>query len=83
MTEAFGLFIKWGSSVINSKIEEMKKIAKMFNKHLEGVCNALISSFSNAMAERLNGKIQEVKSTTRGTEHSIILEVQYFSLTVV
>ena len=66
MTEAFGLFIKWGSSVINSKIEEMKKIAKMFNKHLEGVCNALTSNFSNAMAERLNGKIQEVKSTARG-----------------
>ncbi len=72
MTEAFCLFIKWGSSVINSKIEEIKKIAKMFNKFLEGVCNALTSGFSNAMAERLNGKIKEVKATARGTEPSII-----------
>jgi transposase len=66
MAEAVGLFIKWGSSVIHSRIAEMFKVAKMFNKHLEGVCNALVSKFSNAMAERLNGKIQEVKSTARG-----------------
>jgi transposase len=38
----------------------------MFNRHLEGVCNALVETFSNAMAERLNGKIQEVKSRSRG-----------------
>jgi len=38
----------------------------MFNNHLEGVCNALVERFSNAMAERLNGKIQEVKSVGRG-----------------
>jgi len=66
MPEAIGMFIKWGASVINAKINEMLKIAKMFNNHLSGVCNALISKHSNAMAERLNGKIQEVKSTARG-----------------
>ena len=38
----------------------------MFNNHLEGVCNAMVESFSNAMAERLNGKIKEVKSVGRG-----------------
>jgi len=64
--EALSLFWKWGASVLRTNIEEMKKVAKMFNNHLNGVCNAMVESFSNAMAERLNGKIQEVKSTARG-----------------
>ncbi len=64
--EALNLFWKWGASVIRTNIDEMKKVAKMFNNHLNGVCNAMVENFSNAMAERLNGKIQEVKSTARG-----------------
>jgi transposase len=65
-TEALSLFIKWGASVLKTNIKEVIKVAKMFNQHLDGVCNALVETFSNAMAERLNGKIQEVKSTGRG-----------------
>jgi transposase len=38
----------------------------MFNNHIKGVCNALTKRFSNAMAERLNGKIQEIKTVGRG-----------------
>ena len=38
----------------------------MFNNHIRGVINALTTSFSNAMAERLNGKIQEIKTAGRG-----------------
>ena len=51
---------------MKTNIKEVIKVAKMFNNHLEGVCNAMVESFSNAMAERLNGKIQEVKSVGRG-----------------
>lgn len=65
-TEALSLFIRWGASVLKTNIKEVIKVAKMFNNHLEGVCNAMVESFSNAMAERLNGKIQEVKSVGRG-----------------
>jgi len=64
--EAISLFIKWGASVLRNNIKEMVKVAKMFNAHLKGVCNALVQGFSNAMAERLNGKIQEIKATARG-----------------
>lgn len=38
----------------------------MFNNHLKGVINALTKNFPNAMAERLNGKIQEIKTVGRG-----------------
>ena len=64
--EAIPLFIKWGASVLNTNIKELIKVAKMFNNHIKGVCNALTLSFSNAMAERLNGKIQEIKTAARG-----------------
>ena len=66
IAEALSLFIKWGNSVLKTNIKEVIKVAEMFNHHLEGVCNALVESFSNAMAERLNGKIQEVKAVGRG-----------------
>lgn len=66
MPEAITLFIKWGASVLNTNIKELIKVAKMFNRHIKGVCNALTKSFSNAMAERLNGKIQEIKTVGRG-----------------
>ena len=38
----------------------------MFTNHIVGVCNALVETLSNAMAERLNGKIQEIKTIGRG-----------------
>ena len=66
LQEAVGLFIKWGASALNTGIGEVIKVAKMFNNHVKGVCNALIESYSNAMAERLNGKIQEIKTVARG-----------------
>ncbi|NQX84528.1 MAG: transposase [Flavobacteriaceae bacterium] len=66
ISEAFSLFVKWGASVLNTKIKELVKVAKMFNAHLKGVINALTNSFSNAIAERLNGKIQEIKTVGRG-----------------
>ena len=44
----------------------MNKVVNMFKNHLIGVTNALINTFTNAMAERLNGKIQEIKIAGRG-----------------
>ena len=64
--EAMGMFVKWGASVLNTNIKELIKVAKMFNDHIKGVCYALTENFSNAMAERLNGKIQEIKTAGRG-----------------
>ena len=38
----------------------------MFNNHIKGVVNALLMNLNNAMAERLNGKIQELKTIGKG-----------------
>lgn len=56
----------WLSFCVWEKIPEVMKVAEMFNRHIVGVCNALVENLSNGMAERLNGKIQEIKTIGRG-----------------
>ncbi len=63
---AFILFMRWAKSSKDFMIKETTKIVEMFKNHLQGIINALITSFNNAMAERLNGKIQELKTASRG-----------------
>jgi transposase len=60
------IFLEWHKAVEATEIKEVIKVAEMFSKHLKGVLNAMTGSLSNAMAERLNGKIQLLKSIGRG-----------------
>lgn len=64
--EAEQLLIHWAHDSFMQNIKEVNKIILMFLSHAKGVINALISNLNNAMAERLNGKIQELKLTARG-----------------
>lgn len=62
----FELYARWASDALRRQIKEVTKVVEMFNNHIKGVVNALITNFNNAMAERLNGKIQELKTVGRG-----------------
>lgn len=64
--EAFNRYSDWISFVNWEGIPELTKVANMFSNHIKGVCNALVEDTSNAMAERLNGKIQIIKTIGRG-----------------
>ena len=64
--ESEAIFEEWDKTVRNSGIGEIIKVAEMFGTHLRGVLNAMTSDVSNAMAERLNGKIQLLKTVGRG-----------------
>ena len=64
--EAEIIFAEWRQAVLESGVKEVIKVAEMFVNHLPGVINAMITKFNNAMAERLNGKIQLLKSIGRG-----------------
>jgi len=77
------IFAHWVMDALNQNVKEVTKVVKMFTNHISGVVNALIMNQSNAMAERLNGKIQELKTIGRGYRTLIILEVQSFFLTEV
>ena len=63
---AWSLFNQWTIDSKGKEIKEIDKVVDMFNSHIKGVVNALISNLTNAMAERLNGKIQELKTVGRG-----------------
>lgn len=63
---AWSLFNQWTIDSKGRNIKEIDKVVDMFNNHIKGVVNALISNLTNAMAERLNGKIQELKTVGRG-----------------
>ena len=64
--EAHKRFSDWLAFCNWENIPEISKVTKMFTNHIVGVCNALTETISNAMAERLNGKIQEIKTVGRG-----------------
>ncbi len=59
-------FKLWLEGVKEEAIKEVIPIAKMFERYREGICSALCYEQSNARAERINGKIQEVKTIGRG-----------------
>lgn len=65
-TSATEILTHWAQDSFMNGIREINKVILMFLNHARGVVNALISNLNNAMAERLNGKIQEVKSIGRG-----------------
>lgn len=60
------LFNRWAMDANQRKIKEIDKVVEMFNNHISGVINALLTNLTNAIAERLNGKIQELKTVARG-----------------
>jgi len=65
-SSGFVLYMQWAADSARRNINEVTKIVNMFNSHIAGVVNALVMNYSNAMAERLNGKIQELKTVGRG-----------------
>jgi len=64
--DALELLKNWATDSFRKGISEVNKIILMFLNHATGLINALISNLNNAMAERLNGKIQEIKFIAKG-----------------
>jgi transposase len=64
--QAKDYFKKWKRWVMRSKLPEMKKVAKMLAKHLEGLLNFTLYPITNAVSEGFNSKIQSLKADARG-----------------
>lgn len=56
----------WLTDVKTISLYHLTRVAKSFNEKFFPVCNALWNKASNALAERLNGGIQQLKSISRG-----------------
>ncbi|MCY4215474.1 MAG: transposase [Flavobacteriaceae bacterium] len=49
-----------------TSIQEVMKVAKMFQRHLDEIVHALTFKQNNAQSERIHGKIQPIKTVVRG-----------------
>ncbi len=57
---------RWYSWAIRSRLEPVKKVARMVEKHMEGIINAIHHGVTNARSESINSRIQWIKYTARG-----------------
>ena len=57
---------KWLQQARTTTLYHLLKVADTFENHFMAVANALWSKYSNAVAERINGAIQEIKSIGKG-----------------
>jgi len=57
---------RWHGWAIRSRLEPVKRVARMIQKHWQGVLNAATSNVTNALSEGLNSKIQWIKRKACG-----------------
>lgn len=62
--EAF--FDRWYSWVIRSRLDPIKKVARMLKEHLDGLLSYFRHPITNAVSEGFNSRIQSIKSAARG-----------------
>ncbi len=60
------IFAAWYSWAIRSRLEPIKRVARMLKRHLHGVLNAIESGVTNARLEGINTVIQGLKRAARG-----------------
>ena len=75
------IFEEWLFTALQSGIKEVVDVAIMFSNHINGIISAMTSKLNNAMAERLNGKIQLLKMSARGyrTFHRFRSAILFFN----
>jgi len=59
-------FKKWYGWARRSKLEPVKRVAKMINDHFENIITYLKHRITNAATEGFNGVIQSIKANARG-----------------
>jgi len=59
-------FDQWYGWAIRSRLDPIKKVAKMLKRHLDGLLNYFDHRVTNAMSEGFNSRIQSIKSAARG-----------------
>jgi transposase len=57
---------RWYSWAIRSRLEPVKRVARMIKRHWEGVINAATTDVTNARSEAMNSKIQWIKRQACG-----------------
>lgn len=64
--DTLSLYAFWRMDAKRVNIPEVNQVIEMFDRHQNGIVNAIQTGATNARAERLNGSIQELKTIGRG-----------------
>jgi transposase len=56
----------WIQRAIRSRLEPLKKVARMIRQHLCGIVNAMALKTTNAISESVNAKVQRIKRAACG-----------------
>lgn len=64
--QATVFFNRWFEKVTDAKNAPLLKVAQMFKQHFEGLENYITHRISNAIAESLNSRIQQLKVKAKG-----------------
>jgi transposase len=56
----------WVNWAMRSRLEPMKRVARMVREHMTGIINAIVHRATNAAAESVNSRIQRVKRMACG-----------------
>lgn len=59
-------FQKWLSWAVRSRLEPIKKFAKMFKAHYTGILQYFNSRLTAGLSEGTNSRIQEIKRRSKG-----------------
>jgi len=59
-------WLAWISWAMRSRLEPVKRVARMIRDHLEGILNAIVLKATNAPSESTNAKVQRIKRMACG-----------------
>src|SRR5690606_13960656 len=57
---------RWYGWAIRSRLDPIKRVARMVKSHIEGIVTAIVKGVTNARAEGTNAAIQRIKYNARG-----------------
>lgn len=74
-------WVQWYAWAIRSRLEPIKKVAKMIKAHLWGILNAIILNVTNGTSESINSRIKMIKIRSRGFRNKArFINAIYFHL---
>jgi len=71
MTWARKAWKAWIGWALRSRLEPMRKVARMVREHLGGILNAVVSGATNALGESINAKIERIKNRACGFRNRV------------
>ena len=71
MTWAKKAWKAWIGWALRSRLEPMRKVARMVREHLGGILNAVVSGATNALGESINAKIERIKNRACGFRNRV------------